>query len=205
MNVHLSRVILLTAIIAVLTAGCVSPGGDVKYVDPGSTRTVVSLDKINLQDLNQAAEAMITSLQANFINAGKLSGTGPNGLAVLKIERVINDTGVQWDSDLLTKKIRIDLNRTGKVATTTTFGNDAESKIGQELAQERQFLNKGGGVLNPDYTLTGKVIDDTNKSGNKREKVYVFQLTLTDTRNGLAIWEEEKTIVKQGSRSSVGW
>jgi len=177
----------------------------VKYVDPGSTRTLVSLDKINLQDLNQAAEAMITSLRENFINAGKLNGSGPNGLAVLKIERVINDTAEQWDPDLLTKKIRIDLNRTGKVATTTTFGNDAESKIGQEQAQERQFLNKGGGVLNPDYTLTGKVIEDRNRSGNRREKVYVFQMTLTDIRNGLAIWEEEKPIVKQGSRSSVGW
>jgi uncharacterized protein (TIGR02722 family) len=205
MNRTLPRVTLFSVIIAVLAAGCASTGGDVKYVDAGSTRTLVSLDKLNLQDLNQAAEAMITSLRENFINAGKLSGTGPNGLAVLKIERIINDTSEQWDSDLLTKKIRIDLNRTGKVATSTTFGNDAESKIGQELAQERQFLNKGGGVLNPDYTLTGKVIEDTNRNGNKREKVYFFHLALTDMRNGLAIWEEEKAIVKQGSRSSVGW
>jgi len=195
----------LSGIIVVLAAGCASTGGNVKYVEAGSNRTLVSLDKINLQDLNQAAEAMITSLRENFINAGKLSGTGPNGLAVLKIERVKNDTAEQWDPDLLTKKIRIDLNRTGKVATTATFGNDAESKISQELAQERQFLNKGSGILNPDYALTGKVIEDRNRSGNKREKVYTFQLTLTDTRNGLAIWEEEKTIVKQGSRSSVGW
>jgi uncharacterized protein (TIGR02722 family) len=205
MNRTLPRVTLFSVIIAVLAAGCASTGGDVKYVDAGSTRTLVSLDKLNLQDLNQAAEAMITSLRENFINAGKLSGTGPNGLAVLKIERIINDTSEQWDSDLLTKKIRIDLNRTGKVATSTTFGNDAESKIGQELAQERQFLNKGGGVLNPDYTLTGKVIEDTNRNGNKREKVYFFHLARTDMRNGLAIWEEEKAIVKQGSRSSVGW
>ena len=204
MNRHLSR-LSLSGIIVVLAAGCASTGGDVKHVEAGGTHTLVSLDKINLQDLNQAAETMITSLREHFINAGKLSGTGPNGVAVLKIERFKNDTSEQWDPDSLIKKIRIELMRTGKVATTTTFGNDAESKVAQELAQETQFTGKGGGVLNPDYTLTGKVIEDTNRSGNKREKVYTFQLTLTSIRDGLAIWEEEKTIVKQGSRSSVGW
>ena len=202
MNRNLSRLIL-SAVIVVLAAGCASD--EAKYVDASGTRTIVSLDKINLQDLNQAAETMITSLRENFINAGKLSGTGPNGVAVLKIENVRNDTAEQWDTDLLTKKIRIDLNRTGKVATTTTYGGDAESKVGQEVLQQQQAQGKTPGILNPDYVLTGKVIEDRNRAGGKREKVYAFQLTLTDTRNGLAIWEEEKTIVKQGSRSSVGW
>lgn len=202
MNRQLSRLIL-PAILTALAAGCASD--EAKYVDASGTRTIVSLDKINLQDLNQAAEAMITSLRDNFINAGKLSGTGPNGVAVLKIENVKNDTAELWDTDLLTKKIRIDLNRTGKVATTTTFGSDAESKVGQQVVQQEQAQGRSPGILNPDYVLTGKVIEDRNRAGNRREKVYAFQLTLTDTRNGLAIWEEEKTIVKQGSRSSVGW
>jgi uncharacterized protein (TIGR02722 family) len=194
----------LAGILVTLAAGCASDG-QANYVDPAGTRTLVTLDKINQQDLNQAAEAMITSLRSKFIDAGKLSGTGPNGVAVLKIERIINSTSQQWDSDLLTKKIRIDLNGTGKVATTTTFGSDAESKIGQDLAKEQQFTGKGPGVLNPDYTLTGKVIEDMDRAGNKRQKTYVFQLTLTSIRDGLAIWEDEKTITKAGSRSGAGW
>lgn len=193
----------LAGIIVALAAGCASD--EAKYVDPAGTKTLVTLDKINQQDLNQAAEAMITSLRSKFIDAGKLSGTGPNGIAVLKIERVINSTSQQWDPDLLTKKIRIDLASTGRVATTTTFGADAESRIGQELAKEQQFNGKGPGVLNPDYTLTGKVIEDMDRAGNKRQKTYVFQMTLTSIRDGLAIWEEEKTIIKAGTRSGAGW
>jgi PBP1b-binding outer membrane lipoprotein LpoB len=32
-----------------------------------------------------------------------------------------------------------------------------------------------------------------------------FQLSLTTVKDGLAVWEEEKQITKQGTRSSVGW
>ncbi|NBP89827.1 MAG: hypothetical protein EBU50_01150 [Opitutae bacterium] len=34
---------------------------------------------------------------------------------------------------------------------------------------------------------------------------YIFQLSLTEVKTGLAVWEEEKTITKQGSRNSIGF
>jgi hypothetical protein len=56
----------------------------------------------------------------------------------------------------------------------------------------------------PDYTLSGKIIENRTRQGNKSESTYVFQMALA-TRDGLAVWEEEKTITKQGKRSAVGW
>ena len=56
----------------------------------------------------------------------------------------------------------------------------------------------------PDYTLSGKIIGQSAKAGSIRQSAFVFQLSLT-SRNGTAVWEDEKTIVKQGSTSSVGF
>ena len=38
-----------------------------------------------------------------------------------------------------------------------------------------------------------------------RQSEFAFQLSLTDLKTGLSVWEEEKLIVKQGSRAAVGW
>ena len=38
-----------------------------------------------------------------------------------------------------------------------------------------------------------------------RQTTYTFQLSLTTVRDGLAVWEDETQITKQGQRSSVGW
>lgn len=57
----------------------------------------------------------------------------------------------------------------------------------------------------PYYTLSGKLLEDRVKSGSTQQTTYTFQLSLTTTKNGLAIWEDETLITKQGQRSSVGW
>ena len=43
------------------------------------------------------------------------------------------------------------------------------------------------------------------KAGNTSQSTYSFQLSLTDPKTGLAVWEGEKEITKQGTRSSVGF
>ena len=42
-------------------------------------------------------------------------------------------------------------------------------------------------------------------SGRVAQSTYSFQLSLTDAKTGLATWEGEKEITKQGTRSSVGF
>ena len=40
---------------------------------------------------------------------------------------------------------------------------------------------------------------------NLRQSTFTFQLTLTDSKTGNAVWASEKEITKQGARASVGF
>lgn len=188
-----------------LLSGCATGGA--RHVDSGGSRTVLTTDKINIQDWNIAAETMINSLNDNFINAGKLQSATPGQPAVLAISRIVNNTGLQIDTDMLIKKIRVALNRTGKVVTDVTVGVNSgspEDPLAREAKEREALLANQKTIRRPDYTLSGKIIEDKARAGRVQEATYTFQLSLT-SKDGLAIWEDEKSITKQGKRSSVGW
>lgn len=188
--------------LTLLAAGCASK---TTYVDPGSSRLVTTTEGVNIQDFAQAADAMVNSLIDQLINPGQLKTGAPGQPALLAISRIQNNTGQQLDTDLLVRKIRIALLRTGKVQTSTTiaFGGP-EDPLAAEEQQNNQFFNNQP-TRRPDYTLSGKIIEDRTQAGKVRQSAYVFQLALTQVGQGIAVWEEEKTIVKQGSRPSVGF
>lgn len=191
---------VLSATCAVLFVGCGSPAS---YTEPTNTKTaVVSLNKINVQDWETAADQMIQSL----LSSGVLE-KAPAQPAVMAVDRIVNKTSdANLDTEMLEKKIRIALNRSGKVLTTTTYGRKAESQMAQDIQTKNDFLSGDRPAdRSPDYTLTGKIIEDTARAGSTRQVTYIFQLSLTNTRQGLAVWEEEKTIQKTGSKAAVGW
>jgi PBP1b-binding outer membrane lipoprotein LpoB len=57
----------------------------------------------------------------------------------------------------------------------------------------------------PDFTLSGKIIETVDRAGSTRRTTYSFQLSLNDTKAGVQVWEGEKEIGKQGTRSAVGF
>jgi PBP1b-binding outer membrane lipoprotein LpoB len=114
--------------------------------------------------------------------------------ALMAISRIQNNTGQQLDTDLLVKKIRVALNRTGKIVTSTTIG----------IGAPEDPLAANGQTRRPDYTLSGKIIELRDSAGDIHQASYVFQLSLSSA-SGIAVWEDEKTIIKQGSRPSVGF
>lgn len=196
------RDLLTLGLIALLPA-CSGP--KTAYVEPGSSRLVTTLDQVNIQDFAQAADTMVASLIDNLINPGQLRSGVPGEPALLAISRIQNNTGQQLDTDLLVKKIRVALLRTGKVWTSTTIAyGGPEDPL---AAEEQQLLGRSAAGVNrrPDYTLSGKIIEDRTRAGNIRQTAYIFQLSLTKTPEGIAVWEDEKTIVKQGSRPAVGF
>jgi uncharacterized protein (TIGR02722 family) len=202
MNRPLVSTVLVVATAAFL-GGCAS--SQATYVDPSSTRTLSNVGEINVQDWNMASESMINSLISKHINSGSLKGSGPDGRAILAISRIVNNTSVQIDTDILVKKIRVALLGTGKVVADITAGlGGPEDPLAAEAKREQQFLGTQKVAGRPDYTLSGKIIENRTRQGNQRESTYVFQMALA-TRDGLAVWEEEKTITKQGKRAPVGW
>lgn len=195
--------ILSLAVAATLVGGCAS---STRYVESNNTQKMVAnVGEINIQDWNSAADTMVNSLIDSVVNANKLQAGSGNPEAILAISRIVNSTTEQIDTSLLTKKIRIALNKTGKVLTTTTDGfGGAEDPLAKGNKQEAEFYADKKTSTTPDYTLSGKIIEDRSRQGSLRQSAYVFQLSLTDKR-GLAIWEDEKTIVKQSRRSNVGF
>lgn len=194
-----NKIILpLLAVGAALFTGC---GTNAHYVETGGRESVVSVGKINSQDFIQAAGAATSDLLAS----GVLDRV-KNPPAVLAMSRIVNNTGQQIDIDLLTKKIRVGLLQSGKAVTTTTFGlgGSAEDPLAKGIQQQEEFMNDQKTTRLPDFTLSGKIIENAVSAGSTRQSTFSFQLSLTD-RQGLAVWEGEKEITKQGSKASVGF
>lgn len=187
---------------ALLLTGCATKN-DAKYVDSQGPNTVVSLDRINIQDWNNAADKLVASLLASNV-----LDKAPELPAVMAVSRIRNNTQQQVDTDSLTKKIRIALNQTGKVNTITTLGPDGkvEDAMAADVGAMQSFMagEKQKTTL-PYYTLSGKLLEDRVQSGSTKQVTYTFQLSLTTVKNGIAVWEGEEQITKQGQRSSVGW
>jgi penicillin-binding protein activator len=195
----------------VLAAGLLMIGGQLvgcqrqaRYIDSGGPDTIVVVGQINIQDWNRAADEMITSL----LISDRLEAVSKQP-AVLAISRVINNTSELVDTDLLTQRIRVALNQSGKVLTTTTVGvgGRAEDPLAEELRRARDEAEgvRTDARLAVDYTLAGKIIQLRSRAGNVREATYSFHLTLTDVTTGLAVWEDQRQITKQGARPAIGW
>jgi uncharacterized protein (TIGR02722 family) len=185
---------LLTAALPLIALSC---GTNAHYIQTGGSQSVVSTGYINIQDYIQAANEMTGKLLAS----GALDRV-PNPPAVLAISRIVNNTDQQIDTDLLIKKIRVAVLDSGKAMTTTTMGlgGTAEDPLAQGLQQQSPNT-----IRTPDFTLSGKIIQLYVKAGSTSQSTYSFQLSLTDPKSGLAVWEGEKEITKQGTRSSVGF
>ena len=196
----MKKIILLSLIAAsaAFLTGCAT---DAHYVQTGGSDNIVNVGQINIQDYIQAAN----SASADLLASGVLDRV-KNPPAILAVGAIRNNTGQQIDTDLLTKKIRVALSQGGKAVTTTTFGNPntVEDKQALGIQQKEEFMNDQKPAASPDFSLSGKIIETTARDGDKHQSTYSFQLSLTD-KQGLAVWEGEKEITKQGSRSSAGF
>lgn len=185
------------ALSGLVLAGC----GGAKYVDSTGPETIVSTDQIDIQDWSIAADALVASL----LRSGVLE-RAPQQPSVMAISRIVNNTTEQVDTDLLTRKIRIALNQSGRVLTTTTVGyrDTLEDPLAAEQSARAGVPDDQGRPI-PFYTLSGRLIESRSTAGKVRQVTYSFQLALTEVRTGLAVWEGEEQITKQGKKSSVGW
>ena len=189
-----TKILIPLAAVAFI-AGC---GTNAHYIQTGGRESVVSVNQVNIQDFITADDAMTGSLLAS----GVLDKV-PNPPAVLAMSRIVNNTGQQIDTDLLTKRIRVALLQSGKAVTTTTFG-EVEDPLAKSIQQQQVATGQQPATPLPDFTLSGKIIETAVRAGDTKQTTYSFQLSLTD-RRGLAVWEGEKEITKQGTRSAVGF
>jgi len=196
-----SKLLGVAALGALLTlTGCESVP-ETRTVDAKGPEAV-NTAAINSQDWANAADQLVASL----LSGGALNNA-PRQPAVLAIDRVINNTQLMVDTDLLIKKIRVALTQTGKIAITNTMGLGERAVVASEAAElEEMQSGKKQKTLVPDYTLYAKLIQQRDQGTKSVQNTYSFQMSLVETKTGLTVWEEEKSIAKQTKNSSsVGW
>lgn len=199
---------LISVIFAIFLVGCTPK---TQYISGGikSGENDIMTMGIDAADFDAAAIDATESL----LKSGVFDKKGKNK-NILAIGRITNDTTQRIDTDLLTKKIRIELLNSGKVLVTTALSEGmAEDRMTYQtrnLRENEEFkqdtVAKKGTLYAPDYSLSGKIIQrSANLDRSKRVVDYYFQLTLTDVETGLALWENENKISKVGSNKTVTW
>ncbi|WP_438481246.1 penicillin-binding protein activator LpoB [Oleiharenicola lentus] len=185
---------------ALAFTGCESTN-ETRTVDAKGPQAI-NTSAINSQDWASAADQLVNSL----LSGGALTNA-PRTPAVLAVDRVLNNTSLMVDTDLLIKKIRVALTQTGKIAVTNTMGLGERAVVAGEAAELAEMQSgKKAKVLVPDYTLYAKLIQQTDRSNKVTQNTYSFQMSLVQVSTGLTVWEEEKQIAKQTKNAgSVGW
>ena len=200
----MQKTILLVSVLVSLgmAAGCSTP--KTTYVETDSSRLINNVDEINIQDFARAADEMTQSLIENCLAEEDLTSANADK-PVIAISRIKNETNMRFDTDLLVKRIRTNLNRTKTVYTTTTVNlKKGEDPLAEEALLIDEAIEEDSKPLVHDYSLSGKIIEVTTRTDNLRQSTYEFQLTLSD-RRGLAVWEEIKNVTKQGKKATVGF
>ncbi|MHB9139635.1 MAG: penicillin-binding protein activator LpoB [Victivallaceae bacterium] len=186
-------------------AGC---GSEPERIDPQGNKGVTTTDDINFKDWQIAAEKAVNSM----LESGVLNRTDGRK-TVLMVNMVKNSTNQHVNTRILTDKIRLAVLKSGKAITSTAVGlpgaEDASSKAVREIKNDPMFdqttVQKDGTAIAPDMSLYGEIVQQQAASGRTYESYFFFHLTLTNLKTGLAEWEENVEIAKQGKLSWFGW
>ena len=192
---------LLVAVLApaaLVFTGCST--NQVRNVDSKGPQAL-NTSGINSQDWANAADQLVGSL----LSSGALD-KAPAQPAVLAVDRVINNTQAQVDTDLLIKKIRVALSQTGKVAITNTMGLGERAVVASEAAElDELTTGQKAKVVAPHYTLYAKLIQQSDRINSVTQNTYSFQMSLISVKSGLTVWEDEREIAKQSKKAVMGW
>lgn len=179
----------------------------------GGTRVVDLNDKdevnamqhvmeLEYRDWTNTAEKMTNSM----INSGALKSEPK---PIIAMGNIVNDTTQRFDTDVLTKKIRTTLLNSGKAQIATNFsGADTNSEKMRAQRDNAEYDQKTiapkGTLVAPNMSLSGKMLQRNLKlesgwfSSVDTRVEYYLQLTLTDLKTGLSVWEDEQPIIKEG-------
>ena len=195
---------LLPIALCAVLAGC----GGTRVVDLDNERDTATMQdvmELEYRDWTKTAEKMTDSM----LKSNALSGVSKPVIAVANIK---NDTMQRFDTDILIKKIRTTVLKSGRAQIATNFtGEDTTSNTvratrGNDEYDQSTFANKGT-LVAPNLSLSGKMLQRNLKiesgwfSSVDTRVEYYLQLTLTDLKTGLSVWEDEQPIIKEGDHA----
>ena len=183
-------------------------GNNPQRINPQSNQGLTTVDDVNFKDWQSAAEGMINSL----LQSGVLKRADGRKTVVM-VSVVKNSTSQHLDTQILTDKIRQAILRSGQAIVTTAVGgsgpDDLATKQVRSLANDEMFnqqtVQPNGTAIAPDMSLAGEIVQQRTQQGSTSESYFFFHLTLTDLHTGLAVWEDNYEVAKQGTQSLLGW
>ncbi len=192
--------IVSAAICSLMLLGGCATKTELIDVENDSTERAAGLE---YRDFESAARKMVGQMLAS----GNLNKPG-GGRYVLIISRIANNTMQRIDVDQLSKKIRIELINSGKVAVTN-MEEDARVMQSRQLRKSKEVnqatVAKKGALIAPELSLSGKITQrEFIVSGDKRIE-YTFALSITSLDTGLTLWEGEETIIKRADKNAITW
>lgn len=204
----MSRILLFSlAVGALVLAGCQSRT-HVERVEPGTTQGLATVDQLDFKDYQITAEGLINKM----LSSGRLDPHAEDGPAVMMVSTIRNSTMQHIDTQLLTQRVTIALDKSEKVVTTTA--HSARGAIDPGTAESRDLpnsemydpstLQRSGTAIAADLSLAGEITQLTRKEGRRSESYFMIYMTVTDLRTGLAVWQDAEEIVKQGTRTRFG-
>ncbi len=195
---------MIPIILCLALAACAEP----RVIDLNDSNDVARMQNVmelEYRDWTNTAEKMTTSM----LDSGAFKKVKDPIIAIGDIK---NDTAQRFDTDILTKKIRTTLLKSGHAQIAANYsGNDANATKVRELRGDSEYdqstIAKTGTLIAPNMSLSGKMLQRNMKlesgwfSSIDTRVEYYLQLTLTDLKTGLSVWEDEQPIIKEGDHA----
>jgi len=195
-------------IIPITLCAILAACGGTSVVDLNNEKEVANMQNVmelEYRDWTNTAEKMTQSM----ISSGALNQTQK---PVIAIANIVNDTTQRFDTDVLVKKIRTTLLKSGRAQIATNFsGEDLTTEKMRSKRSDAEYnqstIAKTGTLVAPNMSLSGKMLQRNLKlesgwfSSVDTRVEYYLQLTLTDLKTGLSVWEDEQPIIKEGTHA----
>ncbi len=195
---------------ALITTACAQGDMATQRIDSRNDRSAIGMGLDN-RDFEEAARTLVRSM----LDSGRIQAR-PNGTPrVMAISRITNDTTLRINTNQLTQLVSIELNNSGRVVTTMAVGIDGPPdplvmRDRNAMRQSREFnqatVARPGQLVDRDLSLSGSIIQQTNRVDGGAARIdYTFQLSMTNQRTGIAVWQGQETITRVGSGRTVSW
>ena len=194
------KLIFFTLMLVLMT----SCGTTARMIEIGSDEDLTTISSIDPRDWQKAAADSISAM----LESGALKRADGRKNVVMS-SRIRNYTLQHLDSRLLTAKMRQAILASGQAIVTSAIGNSSNIDLAVRRIRDKEYddlfdqstVQKRGTVIAPDLSLSGSITQQTTVQGRTEESYFVFHLVLTDLKTGLALWENNVEIAKQGTHS----
>ena len=194
------KLIFFTLMLVLMTSRCPTA----RMIEIGSDEDLTTISSIVPRDCQKAAAVSISAM----LESGALKRADGRKNVVM-ISRIRNYTLQHLDSRLLTAKMRQAILASGQAIVTSAIGNSSNIDLAVRRIRDKEYddlfdqstVQKRGTVIAPDLSLSGSITQQTTVQGRTEESYFVFHLVLTDLKTGLALWENNVEIAKQGTHS----